>query len=81
MFLSSYKLMTVNCVLFVSALPGQHYFLGMNSTSECNDFQGVFLLYDDEELIGVGLIPFGSYTNGEREWFEDPSVAAVQVCI
>lgn len=71
--------MTVNWVLFMLAPAGRHYFLGMTNTTECNDFQGVFLLYDDEELIGVGLIPFGSYTNGEREWFEDPSVSAVEV--
>lgn len=63
----------------MSATPGQHYFLGLSNTTECNSFQGVFLLYNGGELIGIGLIPFGSFTSGDRTWFEDPPILAVEV--
>lgn len=77
--MSPHKQMTINCIMLAPA--GQHYFLGTsNATSDCNDLQGVFLLYDSEELIGMGLIPFGSFTSDERTWFEDPPVLAVKVC-
>lgn len=56
---------------------GQHYFLGLKKDTDCNTLQGVFLLYKNKDLIGVGLIPFGSFQSSKkRVWFEDPNFIA-----
>uniref|UniRef100_A0A1B6KHA3 Uncharacterized protein n=2 Tax=Graphocephala atropunctata TaxID=36148 RepID=A0A1B6KHA3_9HEMI len=52
---------------------GLHYFPNMTKDLDCHNFIPVFLLYNHGKLIGMGLIPFGSFkSKGNREWFEDP---------
>ncbi|XP_046661925.1 uncharacterized protein LOC124355057 [Homalodisca vitripennis] len=50
---------------------GMHYFYKVTPTSECADFQGTFLLYEQGKLIGLGFNPFGAFTSKDRVWFED----------
>lgn len=67
-------------VFFLFAHTGQHYFLGLNETTDCNNLQGLFLLYHKGDLIGVGLIPFGSFQSSKkRVWFENPDKKAAAV--
>uniref|UniRef100_A0A1B6J7C4 Uncharacterized protein n=1 Tax=Homalodisca liturata TaxID=320908 RepID=A0A1B6J7C4_9HEMI len=57
---------------------GMHYFYEMTPDIPCGDLQGVFLLYEYKQLIGLGIIPFGSFTSKDRTWFEDPSANVVK---
>uniref|UniRef100_A0A1B6GB43 Uncharacterized protein n=1 Tax=Cuerna arida TaxID=1464854 RepID=A0A1B6GB43_9HEMI len=50
---------------------GMHYFYKVTPTSDCGDFQGTFLLYEQGQLIGLGFNPFGAFTSKDRVWFED----------
>lgn len=59
---------------------GMHYFYKVTPTSQCGDLQGAFLLYEKGKLIGLGLNPFGSFTSGQRTWFEDVPPKVVKVC-
>jgi len=52
---------------------GKHYFYGLKKDGTCEAAPGIFLLYENGEMIGLGLIPYGSFTNGDQQnWFEDP---------
>ncbi|XP_054264505.1 uncharacterized protein LOC128987598 isoform X2 [Macrosteles quadrilineatus] len=57
---------------------GKHYFYKVTPTSDCNDYQGAFLLYEKGELIGLGINPFGSFTSKDRVWFEDVPAKVVK---
>lgn len=60
---------------------GLHYFYGMSTTLDCKDWQGVFGLYNNGSLIGLGLPTHGYQTDGDDiTWFEKPSSFALQVC-
>uniref|UniRef100_A0A1B6DHP9 Uncharacterized protein n=3 Tax=Clastoptera arizonana TaxID=38151 RepID=A0A1B6DHP9_9HEMI len=58
---------------------GQHYFYKTTPSLDCKEMQPFFGLYNNGELHGFGLVPFGSFTSkkGGQSWFEDvPRLAA-----
>lgn len=60
---------------------GLHYFYGMSTTLNCKDWQGVFGLYNNGSLIGLGLPTHGYQSDGDDiTWFEKPTSFALQVC-
>lgn len=53
-------------------LLGLHYFYDMRSDIDCVDLQPVFGLYEDGEMIGIGVSALGVQTAGaDRTWLED----------
>lgn len=62
---------------------GMHYFYKVNKDLKCENFEPFFALYSNTQLIGFGIIPFGSFTSndGGREWFEDISASMVKKII
>lgn len=62
---------------------GQHYFYKTTPSLKCEEFQPFFALYNNRELIGFGIVPFGSFTNkdGGQKWFESVPRRAVEVSI
>lgn len=62
---------------------GMHYFYKLNEDLKCKNFEPFFALYSNTQLVGFGIIPFGSFTNkdGGREWFEDVPVSLTKKII
>lgn len=53
-------------------LPGLHYFYDMRSDIDCVDLQPVFGLYENGEMIGMGVSTLGMQTAGpDRTWLEN----------
>ncbi|KAG8297761.1 hypothetical protein J6590_028594 [Homalodisca vitripennis] len=62
---------------------GQHYFyeISPNHTTDCQDYQGFFVIFDKGELIGLGISPVCSFTNGDREWMEDAPFELIEIIV
>ncbi|XP_054278439.1 uncharacterized protein LOC128996927 [Macrosteles quadrilineatus] len=61
---------------------GRHYFYNMSPEMKCENHHPVFLLYNKYELVGLGLIPFGTFdAEFGKPWFESPPREAIDFIV